>query len=436
MFMRRHLHLPWRWQTALLALRIPNFRLYWTGQAFSTTGRWMQTAANGWLVTELTDSPAVVGTVITVQFLPILLLALVAGAVIDRVDKRRFLMAMELSAMAQALTVGLLVVTGTIQLWHLYLLAAALGTINAFAQPARQTFISELVGRELVPNAVGLYTMAFNTARLVGPALAGAVIAGAGVGAAFLVQGGLVVPAVMALASLRREELHYAPQGSGGAIWREVAEGLQYILATPSVLQPILMMAFIGTFGYNFTVALPLLARQSLHVGSVQFGFMSSAIGAGSILGALLLAAGGRATETRLLVGAWAFSALLVALGLSPWYPLSLVVLVLLGLAGITFTATGNARLQVLSPDHLRGRVLSVWFLLFAGSTPIGSALLGAVASMTSISAAVALFGLLCGVGAALGLAYRLRPFPIMGTAPPLETAGDGPESLGRPPSL
>ncbi len=413
-----------RWQAAFSALRVPAFRLYWGGEAFSMTGRWMQTAANGWLVTELTDSSLVVGTVVMAQFLPILLLALVAGAVADRVDKRRFLLGLELAIMAQALTVGLLVATGAIRLWHLYLLAAALGTINAFAQPTRQTLIAELVGRELVPNAVGLYTMAFNSARMVGPALAGAAIAALGLGSAYLIQSALVVPAVLALAFLQGQPLQ-AVSRAAGPLLREVREGLRYVLATPPVFQPILIMAFIGTFGYNFTVALPLLARQSLHVGSVAYGFMSSAMGAGSILGALLLAYGRQATEARLLLGAGAFSLLLVGLGLSPWYPLSLAVLVLLGLCGITFTATGNARLQVLSPDHLRGRVLSVWFLLFAGSTPIGSALLGAVASATHISTAVALFGLLCGVGVMLGLAYRARPLPLARPGPGWEPARD-----------
>jgi len=401
-----------RWQATFHSLRVRNFRLYWAGQASSMTGRWMQTAANGWLVTELTSSPFLVGTVVMVQFLPILLLALVAGAVADRVDKRRFLLALELVGMAQALVVGMLVVSGAIRLWHLYLLALALGTINAFAQPTRQAFISELVGRELVANAVGLYTTAFNSARMVGPALAGAAIAALGLGSAYLIQAALALPAVLALLSLEAGQLR-AVSRMAGPLLRDVGEGLRYVLATPPVLQPILMMAFIGTFGYNFTVALPLLARQSLHVGSVAYGFMSSAMGAGSILGALLLAYGRRATEARLVVGAGAFSALLVALGLSPWYPLSLAVLVLLGLSGITFTATGSARLQLLSPDHLRARVLSVWFLLFAGSTPIGSALLGAVASATGIATAVALFGLACGLGAALGLAYGRRRLPL-----------------------
>jgi len=354
--------------------------------------------------------------VVMAQFLPILLLALVAGVVIDRVDKRRFLMAMEMAGMIQALTVGMLVVTGTIRLWHLFLLVAALGTINAFAQPARQTFISELVRVELVPNAVGLHSLAFNGSRMIGPAVAGIVIAAVGIGETFLLQAAFMLPSVLALASLRTEEMQGAPRASAGPLWRELKEGLRYVISSPPILQPVLMMAFIGTFGYNFTVALPLLARQSLHVGSAAYGLMSSAIGAGSIIGALILAYGRQASEARLLVGAGAFSLLLVGLGLSPFYPLSMAILALLGMAGVTFTATGNARLQILSPDHLRGRVLSVWFLLFAGSTPIGSALLGVVANATSISTAVAIFGLLCSIGVLLGLIRR--PYPVHLPAP------------------
>ncbi len=207
---------------------------------------------------------------------------------------------------------------------------------------------------------------------------------------------------------IRDQEMYAAPRRAGAPMLAELGEGLAYAFRTPAVFQVVIVMAFLGTFGYNYRTMLPLLARQVLHVGSQEFGLMDTAVGVGAIAAALVVAYRQRAGEGQLLAGAAAFSALLALLGLSRWYGASLAVLVGMGLAGITFTTTANARLQLLSPPEMRGRIMSLYTLLFAGTTPIGSMTLGLVADHAGVQGAVLLFASLCGLGVALALLYRL----------------------------
>lgn len=398
-------------QGAFAALSVPNFRLFWFSQLISLTGTWIQVVGQAWLVLNLTNSPLALGTVTTLQFLPILLLTLVAGVVADRVPKRRFLVATQSAAALQALLLALLVSTGLVRLWHVYVLALALGVNNAFDNPTRQAFVPEMVGKDLLRNAIPLNSTLFNSARIVGPAIGGLTIAILGVGGTFFLNAASFVPVIGALLLMRSSQL-FPTRKAEGRMLTQLREGLDFAVGTPRVFLILLLLAFIGTFGYNFTVMLPLLARFVLHVQSVGFGIMTSVVGVGSVLAALSIAYTRSATEKQLLLGAAAFSLLLILVGLSRWFGVTLVLLVLLGFAGIIFTATANTRLQLSAPDGLRGRVMSLYILLFAGTTPIGSFLLGNVAERFGVQKAIVLFGALSVLGVIVALLYRATRKP------------------------
>jgi MFS family permease len=391
-----------------VALSVRNFRLFWFGQLISLSGTWMQTVGQAWLVLNLTQSPFAVGTVTTLQFLPITLLVLFGGVFADRVPKRRFLVITQSAAMLQALVLALLVSTGAVRLWHVYLLALALGITNAFDNPTRQAFVPEMVGKDLVPNAVPLNSTLFNAARIVGPAIGGITIALFGVAGTFYLNAATFVPVIIALLMMRTSELFPVEKGSGRML-TQLREGLDFAFRTPSVLLILMLMAFVGTFGYNFSTALPLLARFVLHTGSVGFGTMTAVLGVGSLMAALAIAYTRRSDERQILIGGGVFSVLLILVGLSHWYGLTLVLLMLMGVSGIIFTASANTRLQLLAPGHLRGRIMSLYVLLFAGTTPVGAFLLGNVAERLGVQQAIVLFGVLSTAGVALTVLYRLR---------------------------
>jgi len=388
------------------SLRNHNYRLFFFGQMISLTGTWMQTIGQAWLVLDLTHSPLALGTVTMLQFMPISLLVLFGGVFADRVPKRRVLVLTQTAAMTQAFVLAFLTWSGLIALWQIYVLAAMLGLTNALDNPTRQAFVVEMVGRDDIMNAVALNSSLFNSARLIGPALGGVIIAVVGVAAAFFINGVSFVAVIIGLLLMKPGLLHPAPRSEGGRVLGQLAEGLRYSLRTPPILLILILMAAIGTFGYNFTVVLPLLARNVLHVGSIGFGAMTSAMGVGSLVAALALATLSKASRPTLLIGATAFSILLAAVAASDWYALTLVLLVALGAASIAFTATANSTLQITAPDRLRGRVMSLYMLLFAGTTPIGGQLTGAMAERIGVRPTVAIEAALCAVGIAAALAY------------------------------
>jgi MFS family permease len=387
-------------------LRNHNYRLFFFGQMISLTGTWMQTIGQAWLVLDLTHSPLALGTVTMLQFMPISLLVLFGGVFADRVPKRRVLVLTQTAAMTQAFVLAFLTWSGLIALWQIYVLAAMLGLTNALDNPTRQAFVVEMVGRDDIMNAVALNSSLFNSARLIGPALGGVIIAVVGLGTAFFVNGVSFIAVIAGLLLMRPGLLYPATRGGEGRLLEQLAEGLRYSLRTPAILLVLILMAAIGTFGYNFTVVLPLLARNVLHVGSIGFGAMTSAMGVGSLVAALALATLSKASRPTLLIGATAFSILLAAVAASDWYALTLVLLVALGAASIAFTATANSTLQITAPDHLRGRVMSLYMLLFAGTTPIGGQLTGAMAERIGVRPTVAIEAALCAVGIAAALAY------------------------------
>jgi len=319
----------------------------------------------------------------------------------DRLPKRKVVFCTQTVAALQALLLAVLVLTNTVQLWQIYALALLLGVVNAFDNPTRQAFVVELVGREHLQNAIALNSSLFNSARVIGPAIGGIVITAVGIGQAFLFNGLSFIPLIVGLLFLRPGQFYAVPQPQRGNVFRQLAAGVRYAVGTPEVLLILMTMAVMGTFGYNFSTILPLIAKYVLHAGALGLGVLTSALGVGSLIAALGVASARRTSHAVLLGAAALFSVVLLLVGLSPWLPLTLALLVLLGAASIVFSASANTRLQLTTPSELRGRVMSLYFLLFAGTTPIGGFLVGVLATRMGVQATTVLFGVICLVGVA-----------------------------------
>jgi MFS family permease len=396
------------------ALQVRNYRLFWIGQLISQSGSWMQTTAQAWLVLQLTQSPFALGLVTTLQFLPIMLLSLIGGVITDRWPKHRLLTITQTAALLQAAIFAILVGTGAIQLWHVYVLATIQGIITAIDNPVRQSFVVELVGREHLINAVALNSMLFNASRIVGPALAGIMIAGAsstlsGISLVLAVNAISFVAVLVGLLMMRPSEFSNVPPAVAGKIGQRLIEGLVYVWHTPSVLLVMIVVAAIGTFGYNFSVVLPLLSGFVLHTNAAGFGALSAFLGFGSVVGAIATAYMRQVTVGRLMLGSTAFAILLGAVAISTNYVLSGALLIALGFAGILFSTSANTLLQLNVPDALRGRVMSLYMLLFAGSTPIGGLLIGTLSNIIGVSETLLICAALCLLGVGGAIIYRRR---------------------------
>jgi len=391
------------------ALAHRDFRLFWTGQAISTSGTWMQQTGQAWLVLQLTNSPFALGTVMMFQSLPVMLLGLFGGVIADRFPKRKLLLFTQSVMLSLALMLAFLTWTGMIQLWQIYAAALTLGIMNALDNPSRQTMVSELVPDADLPNAVALNSMAFNMARLVGPALGGVTIAVVGVAGCYFLNASTFLATIAGLLLIRARPAIPTPDARRGAMILQVREGLRYALTTPEVFLVVIVMAAIGCFGYNFAVILPLIAQFVLNADPAAFGLLSSAIGVGSLIGSVAIARQGEPTRKRLLVGAVGFSLLLLGLAFSSAWVVMLPLLVVLGVFSILFSSTANIRLQKLTPPHLRGRVMSIYMLLFMGSAPIGSMVVGVLAEKQGVQMAVAEMAGICLIGVAAALLYLRR---------------------------
>jgi MFS family permease len=391
------------------AMRVRNYRLYWFGQLVSLSGTWMQRVAQSWLVLQLTDSPLALGTVTALQFLPISLLSLFGGVLADRVPKRRLLMVTQSIQIVQAVAIAVLAGSGAIQLWHIYALAAVLGLANAFDTPARQSMLAEMVGPRDLSNAVALQSSLFNAARIVGPALAGGIIATVGVTACFWLNAASYLAVIAALAAMRPADFFDLPAPSRGRVLGQLRDGLAYALKTREVCLVIIMLGALGAFGYNFNTFIPLLARYALDSDAAGFGLLFSCLGLGSVVAGLLIASREQVTERTLFVGAGAFTGLLGLVAVSPSFALTAALLIVLGAASTVFSATANTRMQLAAPIELRGRVMSIFTLLTMGSTPIGSPLIGMLAEYQGIRVALCELALLCALGVVAGLVYARR---------------------------
>lgn len=395
---------------AFRSLAVPNYRRFFVGQLVSLVGSWAQTTGLAWLVLDLTGSPLALGTVTALQFVPVALLTLFGGVLADRLPKRRVLIAVQSIALVQAATLGLLVALHVVQLWHVYALAIAAGAVMAIEVPTRQAFLVELVGRELLPNAVALHSSVFNGARVLGPALGGLAIGAIGPEATFFVNAASFLAVIVAYATLRTAELHpSAGDRAAGNVLQQVGQAFAFCRRTPRVFLVFLLVVFVGTFGFNFTVFIPLVAEFVLRVGPEEFGLLSSCLGLGSVVAALTQAVVARASIRTLVLSATVFVVALGTVALSRTYAVTATLLFVVGLAAVGFTTNANTIVQLGVPDELRGRVMSVYFFLFAGSGPLGGWFTGFVAEHASVPWAVALDAGLAGIGVLAALWVRAR---------------------------
>ncbi|MDX6466800.1 MAG: hypothetical protein QOI27_1840 [Gaiellaceae bacterium] len=391
------------------AMVVPNYRRYVSGQAVSLVGTWMQMIAQSWLVLTLTHSSIALGAIIAVQTLPVLVLGPYGGVIADRVDKRRLMVALQALMGVQALVLGVLTITGAIRFWEICVLAALLGLNNAFENPSRQSFILELVGPEHLRNAVSLNSVLVNVARAVGPAVAGVLIATVGIGVCFLVNAASFVAVVASLLTMDRSQLNPSmpmPRQRG-----QLREGLRYVRHSPDLAVPLAMMGLAGMLAYEFPVTLPVIDHNSLHGGAAAYGLMTAAMGIGAVVGGLFTAARGRTGIRPLSIAASAFGVMIVLASLAPDMPLELVALAGAGAGSVSFMAIGNSTLQLGAAPQMRGRVMSLWFVAFQGSTPIGGPLVGWVIAAAGARVGLGLGGVTLLAVAALG-ALVLRRLP------------------------
>ena len=417
------------------ALRYRNYRLFFSGQLVSLIGTWMQSVAQGWLVLQLTGDPIYLGFVAAAQFTPVLILGLFGGVLADVLPKRKTLIVTQTAAMLLAFILFFLTITNNVTVTDVLVLALLLGCVNAVDMPTRQAFGVEMVGRGDIGNAVALNSAVFNGARVIGPALAGLTIGATSVASAFLINGLSFLAVIVAYVRMDEESLSAPPRleraRSLGAVMTQLRAGLSYTRATPGVLVPIVVIGLVSTFGMNFGVLIPPLAKDVLHVGATGYGFLMAATGVGSLIAALSIAFGRRNRLGLIGFGATLTGVAELVLAASGSFSLSLVAMFLTGLGAIGMAATANTAIQLTVPDELRGRVMSVYTTVFAGSTPIGGLIAGALASAVGVSQTIAIgAGLSVVVGLVTVAWYRRQAAvsrALAGTA-----AGAGPEAVRR----
>ncbi|HEY2258291.1 MAG TPA: MFS transporter [Solirubrobacteraceae bacterium] len=398
------------------ALSVPNYRRYYAGQAVSLIGTWMQMTAQAWLVFSLTHSSIALGAVVALQTLPVLLLGPYGGVIADRANKRKLMVALQSAMGVQALALGLLTVTGVVEVWEIGVLAALLGLNNAFESPARQSFMLELVGSEHLRNAVTLNSVLVNAARTVGPAIAGILITTVGDGVCFLVNAASFVAVVASLATMDRTAL--SPSRPTPRAGGQLREGLRYVRATPELALPLLMMGIVGCLTYEFQVSLPVMADRALNAGATGFGFMTASMGVGAVFGGLLVAARGKTGLRPLVLASVALAVAMAMATLAPNLPFELIALALAGAASISFMSTGNSTLQLNSAPEMRGRVMSLWFVAFQGSTPIGGPVVGWTMAVVGPRAGLGL-GAITVLLVALGGLVALQRMALAGRSRP-----------------
>jgi len=364
------------------AMRHPNYRRYWFGQGGSLIGAWMQSVSLPWLVLQLGGSPLQLGMVMASLFGPSMVIAPLGGVLADRVDKRKTLLVVNTIAMLQASTLFILAVTGAVEIWHIYLLALVAGFVSAVEMPVRQAFVAELVPREDLVNAIALSSTAFNLSRVIGPAVAGVTIAALGVASSFGINAVSYLSVLIGVFRIDPGELHADPRPRVfGSVRSSLAEGIRYARSTPTVLWPLILLGATSALAMNFQTLLPLYTRNALEMDSGGYGAIFAAMGFGSLIGSLALAFTSQRPMVRLIVGGGAmFLALAFTLGLvrTPLFAFPLVIGI--GLASMLMVNTINITIQNSVPDALRGRVMSLYVTVFAGTAPIGGLFAGGIA--------------------------------------------------------
>jgi|SRR5438093_986969 len=360
------------------SLRNTNYRLYFVGQVVSLTGTWMQSVAQAWLVLRLTGSGLALGTTAALQFAPVLVAGPWGGVIADRVDKRRLVMWTQAAAGLLALTLGLLTLFHVVRLWMVYGLALGLGIVNLVDMPTRQSFVMEMVGAEDLINAVSLNSVVVNGARIVGPAMAGILIAAVGLAPCFLINAGSYLAVIAALLAMDTSRLtRAAPVARGPG---QLRAGLRYAWSRADLREPLLMMAVVGTLAYNFSVVLPLLAETTFGAGARAYGALFSVMGAGAVLGGLVVASRARTGLPFLAGAAVGFGLAIGIAAVAPSLGLATLAMLPVGAGSTAFIATSNSMLQLNSSPEMRGRVMALFSLVFLGTTPVGGPLVGWIA--------------------------------------------------------
>lgn len=393
------------------ALSHRNFRLFWTGQCISLVGTWMQIIGQSWLVLQLTNSPFKLGLVSAIQFLPMMLFSLFAGTLVDRFSKKKVLIFTQASLAVLAFILATLTYFKVVQYWHVLVLAAFMGIINTLDMPTRQSFFVELVGKADLMNAIGLNSSVFNLARIIGPAIAGFLIALVGIGMCFYLNAISFLAVIVGLnmidtkACIVNSSVHKTFKN----ILSDIREGLAYIKSITLIFYPLLLLAIISTFVFNFNVIVPIFAKQNLGQNAAGYGFMMTCIGIGSFTGAMIITAKSKTGPgiKYLLGGAMGMSMFLAILGFENNYILACATLVILGFSSILFTTLVNSMIQLASDDHMRGRVMSVFSLVFGGVVPIGSLYAGKLTEIVGATNCMIVSGTIGIIGTTFVI-YRL----------------------------
>ena len=395
--------------TTFRSLRVRNYRLFTTGQLVKLVGVWMMFTAQDWLVLDLSgNSPGALGTVASLQFVPVLLLTLYAGKLADRFDKRRLLIAANAVFAVTAIVFAVLVASGHVELWHVFLFAALLGVANAVETPVRQAFVSELVELPLLPNALALSAATFNTARIGGPALAGVALAFFGTGPVFLMATVLAIAPVLSYSRMRQADLLRAERQTKAN--SRISDGLRYVGKRHDLLLPICLMFVVGMIGFNFPVTLAALAKINFDAGPSSFGLLTTSLAVGALGGALAGSARRARPSIYLVLGAaLAFGLLEFAVGFAPTFVVAMIVLLPTGFFSIYLAQAANHRVQMGVDSEFRGRVMALYVLVFLGTTPIGASVAGWWGERFGVASSISGAGLVCFVAAVVALGWQLR---------------------------
>lgn len=369
-------------QSTFSSLNIHNYRLYFFGQIISVSGTFMQQVAQGWLVLKLTSSGTALGIVLGLQYLPVLLFGPLGGLIADRFSKRRLLLLTQTSFCLLALFLGILVFTNLIQLWMLYIIAFCYGMTNAVEGPTRHTFVIEMVGKEKLRNAITLYTSAVNMARIIGPSIAGILIIFIGLAPCFIFNALSYVIVIIMIFMMKKNELQLTPrvlQSKG-----QISQGLQYVRSNPLLLHVLLMMAIVGTLTYEFQVSLPLFAKFTFFSNAQGYGTLYTALGIGGVIGGLISAGQKHVKPYLYVLFSFLFGIAVLITSFSTSLLSASLGMVFVGICSIIFTSLGNTILQLESKPEMRGRVMSLWTIAYAGSTTIGGPIIGWIGQISN----------------------------------------------------
>jgi len=375
------------------SLHNPNYRLYFIGQTVSVSGTWMQQLAQVWLILQLTDkNGTAVGLVTAFQFLPMLLFGSWGGVLADRFDKRKLLFGTQIAAGILALALGIIVSAGAAAVWNVYLMSVLLGFVNVIDNPARQTFVLEMVGREDLPNAVSLNSVVMNSSRIVGPAIGATLIGLFGIAPCFYINAASYVAVIVALSMMDTSLLHRLPTVERAK--GQIREGLRYAWSERMVRTPLLMMAVIGTLAFNFQVVIPLIATKTFGTGIGGTGALLSTMGAGAVLGGLSVASRRGVSSRRLITLSMLMGVSILAAAAAPTLATEFIAIFAVGATAFAFIATANTTIQLTAAPEMRGRVMALYAIAFLGSTPIGGPIVGWVSQQFGPRAGFALGGI------------------------------------------